>query len=274
MDTIQLIQYSFMSKMLNDNTTTQFFSNYLYFYGCILIYFCYQTIPYFLPQNVKENWEDNTKEYIKCLFPLFDKDVSSINIPTHKKTYYTNNQSIKSESIKTIFSLRFRALNFYLQDKKYNEIASLVEIIKIENDKWGCDLGAEYILFPLNNSRIQIEPNIWFEVIINNEKSEDSDEKKRNFAKIQERNYIFKLTTPGKQNIKILNNFIDEVVTQYTNCVINKKENIIIEYIHSQKDEDEKMNLIFKEYPFKSNKFLDKNIFFEEKDSLIKYINS
>jgi len=137
MDSLQIIKYSLMSKIMNDNTITHFFSNYLYLYIGAFIYIIYQIIPIIIPQNVKENWIDTISEYVKHVFPICDKDESSINIPTHKKTYYTHNRSVASETVKTIFSLRFKSLNYYLQDKKYDEISSLVEIIKIENDIWG-----------------------------------------------------------------------------------------------------------------------------------------
>lgn len=277
MDTHQLLKYSLLSKILNDNTTTALFSNSLYLCGFAFIYILYQIIPPLLPQNINEIMIDSVKEYIKYILPAYEKDESCINIPTHKKLYYTHGrQSAPTETVKTIFSLRFKALNYFLQDKKYQDISSLVEIVKIENDRWGHDIESEYILFPLNNSRIQIDEieNIWFEVIVNTEKaSENEDGKKINFSKIVERNYIFKITTPGKKNIKLLNTFIDNAVEQYTKNVINKKEKIIIEYIHSHKDDEDKMKLTFKEYPFKSNKFLDKNIFFAEKDELIAYID-
>lgn len=277
MDSLQIIKYSVLSKIMNDNTITHFFSNYLYLYIGAFIYIIYQIIPIIIPQNVKDNWIDTISEYVKHVFPICDKDESSINIPTHKKTYYTHNRSVASETVKTIFSLRFKSLNYYLQDKKYDEISSLVEIIKIENDKWGYDSESEYILFPLNNSKIQIDPinNIWFEVIVNTEKPDENDDQnpKLNFTRITDRNYIFKLTTPGKRNIKILNKFVEDAVKEYTKNVLNKKENIIIEYIKSQKDDDDKLKITFKEYAFKSNKFLDKNIFFPEKEDLIKYIN-
>jgi len=277
MDSVQLIKYSLLSKVLNDGTMTQIFSSSLYFFAFAFIYILYQIAIPLIPQNIHENWAEIAKDYIKCIFPIYDKDESSINIPTHKKIYYTHTGGNKSESVKTIFSLRFRALNYYLQDKKYEEISSLVEIIKIENDKWGHDLESDYILFPLNNSRIQIDAtnHIWFEVIVSTEKPDENEDKnkKLNFSKIPDRNYIFKLTTPGKKNIKILNQFVEDAVKEYSTHVLNKKDNIIIEYIRSNKDEDEKIKLIFKEYPFKSNKFLDKNIFFPEKEELIQYIN-
>ena len=63
MDSIQIIKYSLMSKILNDSTTTQLFTNNLYLGIAVFIYLLYQIIPQLLPQNVKDNWTDTIWRY-------------------------------------------------------------------------------------------------------------------------------------------------------------------------------------------------------------------
>jgi chaperone BCS1 len=59
----------------------------------------------------------------------------------------------------------------------------------------------------------------------------------------------------------------------YEDEVNNKKTHMVFEFLSSEKDEDGVSTLKFNEYPFKSNKFLDKNIYFEGKEKLIKYVD-
>lgn len=279
MDTIQLFKYSILTKMITETSNSLFTSSgYTVYFGMLLasLFLLYQCIHPLISDDINECVVISAKDYIKYIFPTYAKDESCINIPTHKKIYYSTNSHVVKETVKTIYSLRFRALNYFLQEK-FNSISNLVEIIKIENDKWGYETSSDYILFPLNNSKVQIdiEQNIWFEVEITSAKLEEPNDTKQktNYTKMSEKNYIFKLTTPGKGNSKKLIAFLDTIIELYTKNVINKKDKIIIEYVQSQKDDDDKMKLTYKEYPFESNKFLDKNIFLEEKDQLIQYID-
>lgn len=280
MDTIQLIKYSMVSKMMSE-TSSKVFENQYYCIGALILFLLYQIIPIVLPDNITEFVITRSKEYIESICPKYDRDDSCIRIPSHKKIYYAANSHVAKESIKMDYSLRFRALNYFLQEK-FNDISNFVEIVKIDNDKWGYETAADYILFPLNNSKVKIDDvrNIWIEVeIIALTKNEDSAESNKtathsvNYSKNSEKQYIFKLTTPGKRKSKILLEFLDTIVSVYNTNVVNKKDKIIIEYIHSQKDDDDKVKMIYREYPFESNKFLDKNIFFDENEQLTKYVD-
>lgn len=78
----------------------------------------------------------------------------------------------------------------------------------------------------------------------------------------------------NEKDLIILENFVKDCLEKY-NLLINKKKDnnsqYIFEYKNSEK-EDNKLQLLFDEFPLQNNKDLIKNIFFEEKEKLINYI--
>jgi hypothetical protein len=63
-------------------------------------------------------------------------------------------------------------------------------------------------------------------------------------------------------------------MNEYQNKIVNKKEQSIFEYIkYSKDDDDDRCHFTFRKYPFRSNKYLEKNIFFEGKPDFIQYVD-
>ena len=76
-----------------------------------------------------------------------------------------------------------------------------------------------------------------------------------------------------KNKYHILDEFVTNCLQTYNNEIMNKKTHMIFEYGGTYKDDCDKIKLQYHEYPFKSNKILDKNIYFEGKDKLIEYVD-
>jgi ATP-dependent 26S proteasome regulatory subunit len=231
--------------------------------GIVGIYIFLKMIPY----PVMSYIEIQFKEWF-----LDENNESSIIIPYHTKMYSGGFTSKPIE--KTIYSERFRAMNYYIMKNHLNKLFSLTEIINFENSKYLEDQG-NYILLPRNNQKIKIckEENIFFEVVFErknvdeNAKKEDSVESLNSVKK-----YIYKISKKGKDNIHYLHSFLEEVLKEYTNEVLNKSIQMVFEYQKILKDEDDRIVTLFKEIPFKTNKNFG-NLFFEGKSEFVDYIS-
>jgi SpoVK/Ycf46/Vps4 family AAA+-type ATPase len=66
---------------------------------------------------------------------------------------------------------------------------------------------------------------------------------------------------------------MDLLIESYTKEINKKKSHQLYELTGTSKNENNSSELVYREFPFKSNKFLDKNIFFEGRKEFIEYID-
>jgi hypothetical protein len=216
------------------------------------------------------------KEHIEKYFNKWknENDESVIIIPQHKRVFSTHSGGHTRETVQQLYSERFRALNFYLSEYLPKDIDKMIEISRRENKSIWDSETVDYILLPVKNEKILIDKvnNIYFEISIT-EESKDSDEKKSKDISSY-KNYTYKLSKKGKGQFHVLNKFLNDCIAEYKNKILNKKEQCIFEYIKYSKDEDDdRCDFTFRKYPFRSNKHLDKNIFFEGKQDFIQYVD-
>ena len=216
------------------------------------------------------------KEYVEKYFNYWrsENDESVIIIPQHKRVFSTHSGGHTRETVQQLYSERFRALNFYLSEYLPKDIDKMIEISRRENKSIWDSETVDYILLPVKNEKILIDKvnNIYFEISIT-EESKDSDEKKTKDVSSY-KNYTYKLSKKGKGQFHVLNKFLDDCIAEYKNKILNKKEQCIFEYIKYSKDEDDdRCDFTFRKYPFRSNKHLNKNIFFENKAEFIQYVD-
>lgn len=261
MDPINLIQFSLYSKMMSESINildSGYISKNTLMCIIIIMITC-KMIP------------NNVYDYIEKRLELLLQekiDECSIIIPYHTKKYSCS-VGIKS-TIKTLYSERFLALNHYLKNAK--DISSYIEIMNFENTRYDYDCKSEYILLPNNIQKIKIcnKNDIYFEIVIEKSTEDDNKDDKSKQSKInnvQTKNYIYKISKAGKENMNILNEFISACLDKYNKDRSEKKEQMIYEYIKATTDEDDKYCMTFEGSPFKSNKTFD-NLFFEGKKEI------
>lgn len=215
----------------------------------------------------------NVLDNIKHLIHRNNK-ISSLTIPAHKKKY-TLAGFCQKEVVKVVYSEKFKAITHFLVKNKNKDISSFNEIIKIAADYYYDEEKIEFIMLPEYNQKILIceKEKIFLEIIIQYEEKEDEDKKGEKTKKIVDKNYIYKISIPEKNKYFILEDFIKNCVNEYEfDTLFAKNKQMIFEYLRSHKDEDDRNKLFFREFPFKSNKYLDKNIYFEGKEKFIEYI--
>jgi hypothetical protein len=254
----QLLEVTLYSKLLNELTTIIRFDNYyIVFIGCI--YLLYQITSIFV---CKEKIAQYANQYLY-------NNTSSITIEGHRKVYQTGYLTTR-QIVHILYSDKFRAITHFLFHHKSNAISNFKEAMKMHYNLYE-EESIEYVMMPAYNQKILVCPihHIYIEISVNEETSIDEKDKHKNLYII----YHYKLSVHGNQNYPLLNEFLEKCILKYNNDVVDKKKQMIFEFISSYKDDNEKVNLQFNEYPFKSNKLLDKNIYFEGKEKLIKYVD-
>jgi hypothetical protein len=194
---------------------------------------------------------------------------------------------------KLLYSESFLAIIYYLTTNKISNVNSLTEIIannselnfrydSNEYDKYKDD---KYIFMPINNKKILISEkyDIYFELITIKKDDDDNSEKKKDSLSTQKNKFIIILSKNKsfknnkkieKSDIELLKLFLDECIKDYRLLTIdlNDKKQYIFEYKQSEKI-DNRLELHFDKYLLEHNKNLKKNIFFEDKNKLINYID-
>jgi len=165
-----------------------------------------------------------------------------------------------TEIVKTLYSSRFNALTHYLLKMQISSMA-LTEVMRTGDDGF-YDTTTEYVLMPTHNNKIKITDDIFFEINIH---YAFSDEKKLH------KQYSYKLSIPKKDKTNIINAFLKNCEEEYITETENKSQ-LLFEFIGTRISND-KTELVYNEVFFKSNKHLDKNIFCENKQELIEYID-
>lgn len=260
MDPFHIMQVSLFSRVMNDSSV---FINHPYFILIASIYIVLKMVPYSALNYIEE-------EFKQWFFD--ENNESSIIIPYHVKMY-SGGFSAKSIE-KTLYSERFRAINYYIIKNHLHRLFSLTEIINFENSKYLED-ESNYILLPRYNQKIRIceKEDIYFEIFLER-KSDNQNVKKENTEEnhVLTKKYIYKLSKKGKENIHSLHSFLEKLVQEYTNEILNKSTQMVFHYERQMRDEDEQILTLFKEIPFKTNKKFD-NIFFDGKSEFIEYIS-
>lgn len=201
------------------------------------------------------------------------EDEAVIIIPQHKRIFTMVSGGQTRETVQQLYSDRFRAMNYYLEKHHPENINKMIEISRRETKSIWDSETVDYLLLPMNNEKMLINRDlgVFFEISITEEYKDGDDKKAKDVASYK--NYTYKFSKRGPNSFQPLNQFIDDCVTQYKNEILNKKEQSIFEYIKYKRDEDDRCDLVFRKYPFRSNKYLDKNIFFEGKDEFIRYVD-
>lgn len=266
-DPLQIIQVSLYSKIINDFTSSANMGT-PHIILLTSIYFLYK----FLNMDDAKIWLKDAINYSR------NKSECYITIPYHKRNLTQQCFGVAKENIHISYSNRFHALNYYLEKHAPDNISQMVEILKREFKNVYYDSEViDYVLLPVQNQKIEIskELGILFEIIVEQELCEESgdDNKKQKKTNINAKNYIYRISKQGKENYPILKKFIDDCVLEFENERINKTQQQIFEFIKSERDEDDKSRFSYNATDFISNKHLDKNIFFEGKESFITYVD-
>jgi hypothetical protein len=217
---------------------------------------------------------DFSEKIYDFFYEIKDNNQSCIIVPTHKKSYFSGSFSQTKEIKRNLFSHRFRGINAYLLKYKKDDISKFIESVRFEWDEYS-ESKNNYILLPYNNTKLKIcdKNDIYFEVVVQETQSDDQNAITKILTKSSDKTYIYKLTKHGKGQTDIIEKFISNCIEEYKAETQNKKEHSAFEYMKSQKDEDDKIQMVYTKTPFKSNKFLDKNIFYERKQEIIDYID-
>lgn len=265
-DPIQIVQVTLYSKIMNEFTNSANMGT-PHIILLTLGYFLYKI----LNTDDTKAWLHDTINYSR------NKSECYITIPYHKRNLTQQSFGIAKENIHISYSNRFHALNYYLEKHAPENISQMVEILRREFKNVYYDSEViDYVLLPVQNQKIEIykELGIFFEIVVEQELSEESvDEKKQKKTNINAKNYIYRISKQGKENYPVLKKFLDDCVLEFENETINKTQQQIFEFIKSEKDEEDNTKLSFRSTDFKSNKHLDKNIFFENKQLFINYVD-
>jgi hypothetical protein len=274
MDNFQPYMLMMMSSFKNDGTSN------IYLYIAI---FLVTVIPKIIPFN-------DLKTMI-CDYININNNIVTINISSHEvpivRMGSNNNQT------KLLYSESFLAIIYYLTTNKISNVNSLTEIIannselnfRYDSNDYDKYKDDKYIFMPINNKKILISEkyDIYFELITIKKDDDDNSEKKKDSLSTQKNKFIIILSKNKsfknnkkieKSDIEILKLFLDECIKDYRLLTIdlNDKKQYIFEYKQSEKI-DNRLELHFDKYLLEHNKNLKKNIFFEDKQKLINYID-
>ncbi len=232
----------------------------------------------------------NTK-YIK---ELFDNIINNKNnyckiiIKSHQVNI---SRGFQNNFIKNVYSDKFMAIIYYLINNniEYDNLNEIMSFSKDYDNPFARDkTDNKYIFLPITKNKILLNSDldIYFELIseitCDDDSEDDKSNKKSNKITKNNKNYIIELSIKksismkNSQLLNILNNFIDTCLTKYLlvkNYDFNDKELYIYQYKGFEKnDENNNMELQYNKYLLQHNKDLNTNIFFENKDELIRYI--
>jgi hypothetical protein len=213
------------------------------------------------------------------------KKYVSIKFPVHKVQYIKDPWRPSNKEERDIYSLNFKAINWYIKKNIRNIIGinNLSEVIDYDSEKFK---GAEkdFFLIPEQTDMILVCKinDIYAKIITkyNNSSDDDNGDKKNKSPKIS-KNYelelIKKCDTCNEilqaKNLELLITWVNQCVEDYTSStkIIDDKL-YIFEYTHCTKDEYVGLELYFTEHHMNHNKNFNTNLFFEKKDKMYEYI--
>jgi len=261
-DPSHLMEMTIYSKLINE-TSNIIMSDVRILYTLAFLYFLYKNVP--------QNYYDNIMAYIHTV------EESFIVIPSHKKTYHVGGYSVSKEITKIKYSPRFKAIHHFLLhtcSKMFSQMYEIMEIDDVCKD-YSHTEQLDFILMPFHNKKELICPikNIYLEISVStDDTSEEKNEKVKKTAQSYKQ-YSCKISTPGS-NPSILQEFIDDCVRGYKEYVDkNTYKQVVFEYSKTEYDDNDKRVAKYIETPFVSNKYLDKNIFFPEKEHFLTQVN-
>ena len=262
MDAFNIIQVSFLSKFMN-NYGRDIMNNNFFDYALLVVTLCY-CIYRILPYSIVDYFETCINDIV-----LHD-NTSFILIPYHNKSFSCYGGK---NIVKTFYSNRFHALNHHIKKYHVDKLHSLTEIVNFQDMSYLHEPG-EYVLLPKEKQKILINEKreIYFEILLDFI-HEDKDEKKEKISSgvSESRKYVYKIWKKGKDNIHVLNEFLEDIEKEYEKET-NLYTQTIFEYKKSIKDEDDKQTSLFSETPFKTNKSFH-NVFFDNKPDFIEFID-
>jgi len=266
MDSYQPYTLMFLSSLMNNNEQR----NNIFFFLTLVMPFLLKIIPTHLIYDFILDYFTNDNNYAKIT-------IRSHSIPVVRS--YSN-----AKHTKIIYSESFLAIVYYLNNNKLINLSCLTEILTNSNE---LNLHSDYtqankntfILIPLQKNRIKIcnLNNIYCEFNTVENKDTDNDDKK-NLSSTINNNYIIVLSkkktiNKNETDITILKDFLNKCEKNFQKSKLNNNSNLYnFEYKGSEKSENGNLILHFNEHIMEHNKDLTKNIFFEDKDKLIKYI--
>ena len=265
-DPIQILEVTIYSKILNE-VSSQFFLLDKFTIICLMFaFFIYKLVTLNYVQDLMDKFKNTIVE-------RYLNSYSSMTVSGHTKSYFSGLGSSKHIT-KILYSKKFKAITHYLLKENNKEISNFNEIMKIVHSNYFEEDTIEYVMLPKYNQKILLckKNNISLEIIVNEKKILDDEKDNKKKTEV-DKFYVYKLTIPQRFKYSLLEEFVKMCEDLYEDEVNNKKKHMIFEYLSSNKDEDSRSTLLFREYSFKSNKFLDKNIYFEGKEKLIEYVD-
>lgn len=253
-----LLEASFLTQIMKEPS--------LYNNPILWIFICTYGVYKLTPRVIIENIENKIQDFLTN-----DYYNTNIIIPYHVKLYtgYGGVKPIK----KTLYSEKFFAITHHVKKHHVNKISSLTEILNFENVKY-IDLNtSDFLLIPRNKQSILLcnKNNIYLEVIFEGDDSNKNDKNDSEpIMKYSIKKYIYKLFTPGLNQMDKINTFLKSIEEEYINDN-NSEQQMIFEFQKTVKDDYNKLTIEFSEAPFHTNKSFD-NIFFEEKQQVISYL--
>ena len=282
LDPIHLIEVTIYSKLMSE------FMEVFKSYHIDMRYVMVMMFLYFIWGRMNINMETIMESVFRK-----GENMSSLTIPCHKKKYILPGFNQKEIS-KTLYSKKFKAVTHYLIKNRNQEVSCFNEVLKIVTDNYYDEENVEFPMLPEFNQKILISgvENIYLEIIIQSDEADDDGGKGRGGSgigygigsgigsggvtgekkKTVGKNYTYKLSIPEKKKYQVLDDFVEKCIRDYDKDTLNLDSQMIFEYLRTHKDEDQRVRLFFREFPFKSNKYLTKNIFFEGKDKFIEYV--
>jgi len=265
-DPIQILEVTLYSKILNEVSSQLFLLDKFNIICLMFAFFIYKLVTLNYVQDLMYKLKD-------IIVERYLNSYSSMTVSGHTKSYFSGIGCAKHVT-KILYSNKFKAITHYLLKENNKEISNFNEIMKTVHSNYFDEDTLEYVMLPEYNQKILLckKNNIYLEIIVNEKKTleEEKDNKKKSET---DKFYVYKLTIPQRFKYTLIEEFVKMCESVYEDEVNNKKTHMVFEFLSSEKDEDSVSTLKFREYPFKSNKFLDKNIYFEGKEKLIEYVD-
>ena len=263
-DPVQILQVQLYSKLMTDLIPQVVLTNtnMIFFTLCIVVY---NTIQF---EFIRKKISDVYDSYVT-------HNESYIIIPYHKMTYKTGGGYAGAKELtRVIYSDKFHAINHYLSNHMTQNIDKMVESMKHVPVGFYDDEKNEYMMVPAKKQKILLdaEHKIYFEITIDKDDSKNDDKDYNKEYADKQPKYIYRLFKEGAGHYKELNAFLEKCITAYEKSTDDATPKIF-EYTKSEKDDDDRTRLFFQQYHFHSNKHLDKNVFLENRQEFIEYID-
>jgi hypothetical protein len=270
MDPMQFLQMSFFSNMMissNANSANSANSHIMQMIWTGLLL-------YFLRMAESPYYRFILLEYIKN---YMHSGECAITIPTHKRICRRSFNLIPQ----VVYSTRFRAINHYLLNHTIKELPELCELLNVETDEHWNETEREFILIPVKQGKLRIstEPEIYFENSVVHEEgngngNDDSSQNGNKVKQIPIHNRVYRLSMNGTHNMQVLQKFMDDCEKAYEDSKQSNQQMVFeyVESVQSGDDYNKKPDMVFQSFPFRSNKMLDRNIFFENRLAFLEKI--